>query len=132
VVNLVDVNTPNYCGQDSSNLTAKQERAAVKQYFEGATASAEVDGQSVQAVRVLSNPFAATFPASNIAGCSPPLPAGVYSPSIDEGYYVQLSPLSACPSSSPCHTIHFHGEIPSLGAVQDVTYNLTIVPVTLK
>ena len=53
------------------------------------------------------------------------LPAGIYSPSMDDGYHVLLSPLKAGP-----HTLQFHAESGTFS--QDVTYNLTVVPVSLK
>ena len=54
-----------------------------------------------------------------------PLPAGIYSPSMDDGYYVLLPALKVGP-----HTLQFHAKSGSF--VQDVTYNLTVVPVSLK
>jgi hypothetical protein len=53
------------------------------------------------------------------------VPAGVYSPSVDDGYYVLLKPLSV-----GNHTLHIHAE--STGFTLDVTYDLTVVPVQLK
>jgi len=53
------------------------------------------------------------------------VPAGIYSPAVDDGFYVQLNPLKV-----GSHTLHFHAENP--GFVEDVTYNLTVVPVLLK
>ena len=126
IVNVVNVNTPNICGQGNFNLTAKQLRAQIAQLIGGATnLSAEVDGTAVaNIVRVRSNVFAVALPADNVSGCAP---AGVYSPGVDEGFYVRLPPLSL-----GSHTIHFHGEVPGLGSVEDITYNLTVVATQLK
>jgi hypothetical protein len=55
------------------------------------------------------------------------VPAGVYSPSVDDGYYALLKPLSL-----GNHTLHVHAEIPSQSFVLDVTYNLIVKPVQLK
>jgi hypothetical protein len=51
------------------------------------------------------------------------VPAGIYSPSGDEGIYVKLNPLK-----KGNHTLHFHAENPSQN-FEDVSYNLTVVPV---
>jgi hypothetical protein len=95
--------------------------------------SATVDGHEVKKTslrRVQSDPFVAALPADNIFGrdaCKPgvPLPAGIYSPAVDDGIYVAVPPLN--PGQ---HTIHFHAESGTF--VEDVTYNLDIVPVLLK
>ena len=95
--------------------------------------SVTVDGNDVKKTllrRVQSDPFVAALPADNIFGpdgCTPgvPLPAGIYSPSVDDGLYVTVPPLNPGP-----HTIHFHAESGTF--VEDVTYNLDIVPVLLK
>ena len=85
---------------------------------------------------VVTDPFEAALPAENLFGpdgCSKGVPVspGIYSPAIDGGDYVSLPPLSP-----GVHTIHFHGEsdsnvFPST-VKQDITYNLTVVPVSLK
>jgi hypothetical protein len=62
-----------------------------------------------------STPFSVVLPANNILG----VPAGVYFPFVDSGYYVLLTPLSAGP-----HTIHFAGSL--TGFSLDVTYFLTV------
>jgi hypothetical protein len=62
------------------------------------------------------------------------LDAGIYSPSIDTGYYVQLEPLS-----DGIHTLHIHAENPAFQPPPpqppfsiDVTYTLTVVQVSKK
>lgn len=42
-------------------------------------------------------------------------------PTVDDGYYVMLAPLS-----TGRHVVHFHGEVPDFGVVLDVTYKLTV------
>jgi hypothetical protein len=70
--------------------------------------------------RVQSDVFALAVPADNIGGCA----AGVYSPSVDDGYYVTLDPLKVGP-----HKLRIRVTAPfSL----DVTYNLTVVNVSDK
>jgi hypothetical protein len=70
----------------------------------------------------LSHPFSFMLPADNVFTvlANVPLPAGIYFPAVDSGYYVLLNPLS--PGQ---HTIHFTGGF-SGGFSLDVTYNLTI------
>ena len=72
--------------------------------------------------------FAVTLPADNLFG----IDAGTYSPAIDDGFYVMLKPLSV-----GTHALHFKGAssgCPLIGGPfgVDVTYNLTVVPVSLK
>jgi hypothetical protein len=133
VINSFFINTPN-CGQGGQNLTVKFMRTLVKPLIDAAQqVSVTVDGNDVKKTllrRVQSDPFVAALPADNIFGpdaCAPgvPLPAGIYSPSVDDGLYVTVPPLNPGP-----HTIHFQAQSGTF--VQDVTYNLDIVPVLLK
>lgn len=62
-----------------------------------------------------STPFSLFLRADNILG----VPAGVYFPAVDSGYYVLLTPLS-----SGIHTFHFVGSL--TGFSLDVTYFLTV------
>jgi hypothetical protein len=55
-------------------------------------------------------------------------PAGSTSPSVSDGYFVMLKPLSVGQ-----HTIHFGGtaDLTPLGGplfIQDITYNITVSP----
>jgi hypothetical protein len=75
---------------------------------------------------VISDPFEVALPPDNVFSC----PADIYSPAVDAGYYASLPPLSR-----GAHMLHFHGESDSnfFGhVVQDVAYNLTVVPVSLE
>ena len=56
-----------------------------------------------------------------------PCAQGIYSPAVDDGYYVLLKKLDA-----GSHIVHIHAEIPSSDFVTDVTYHLTVVPLNLK
>jgi len=125
VVNYVNVNTPS-CG--TGNQSAAELRAQSAPVIDGATnLSVQVDGRQVERLpRVKSEVFAISFPADNIFGLAC-LPAGTYSPAVDDGFYVLLEPLKVGK-----HTLHIHGEIPSISFVLDVTYNLTVIPVLLK
>lgn len=62
-------------------------------------------------------------PCANIGN----VPAGIFSPGVDDGFYVLLNPLKA-----GNHTLQFHAENRSQNFSTDVTYNLTVVPVSLK
>ena len=134
VINSVQINTPNVCGQ-SGNLGVEALRALSAPFIDAATnLSVQVDGKPVEDLfRVKSKVFATTFPADNIfnapcvGGGLGTVPAAVYSPSVDDGFYVLLRPLSV-----GSHTLHIHAEVPSQMFAVDVTYDLTIVPGQLK
>ena len=130
VVNYVNINTPGVCGQ-VDNYTARQLRAMIKPIIDGATnLSVTIDGRRVKDLdRIESIVFEVTYGADNIfvAPCAGDSPPGTYSPAVDDGYYVLLKGLE--PGT---HTLHIHGELPSINAVQDITYYLNIVPVSLK
>jgi len=133
VINNVNFDTPNACGQDSTPLPSSYYRGLAAAFIDGASnLSVSVDGNSVtQLHRVQSKVFWVALPEDNLfaAACAPfgGLPAGIYSPAVDDGIYVRLNPLAV-----GSHTLQFHAENPSLGFVQDVTYNLVVVPVVQK
>jgi len=64
-----------------------------------------------------STPFTLNLDADNLLG----IPAGVYYPAVDSGYYVLVPPLPAGQ-----HTIHFAGTIAAFSFSLDVTYNITV------
>lgn len=70
------------------------------------------------------------MPGNNIfdAECSNNggVPARVYSPAVDDGYYALLEAL---PPGK--HTVIFHVEVRGQ-SIGDVTYHLTVVPVLTK
>ena len=134
LVNGVDINT---AAQPVNELRAEIAGCMDAAY----NLSLEVDGQAIPArelmrSRVLSVPFVTVLPANGVPTI-PPTPAGIYSPSVDDGYYVMLKPLPVGP-----HTLHFTGASPgcdypptgfhSPAISVDVTYQLTIVPVSLR
>jgi hypothetical protein len=127
VINSVVVNTPDICGQVGS-LSVEEERALAAPIINNATnLSVELDGTAIQPQRVQSEVFAAALPDDNIfvQPCAGDAPGGIFSPSIDDGFYVLLKPLAI-----GTHTLHFHAE--SGGFVEDVTYELTVVPVLVS
>jgi hypothetical protein len=58
-----------------------------------------------------------TVPTDNVLG----LAAAVYTPDVDEGFYLMLAPLC-----SGHHTIHFTGNNVDLGYTLDITYHITV------
>ena len=132
IVDNVNVNAPNVCGQGPANVSVKDLQAANTAFIDGVTnAGAEVDGQPVKKLsRVSSEVFAAALPEDNYfdspcmgAGLGN-VPAGIYSPAVADGLYVLLKPLAA-----GSHTLHFHADNPSQGFSLDVTYHLNVVAV---
>ena len=133
LVNGVDVNT--------ADQPVWELRAEVAGCMDHAfNLSLKVDGHAIPSrelmrSRVRSIPFVAVFPADGVP-TTPPTPAGIYSPAVDDGYYVMLRPLPV-----GTHTLHFTGASPGCDYPPtnmhidpisvDVTYQLTVVPVTL-
>ena len=124
VLNVVDVNT--------TTQSAGELRAETAPCLDAATELTVVlDGQAVSRLcdkhRVRSVVFELALPDGNLFG----IPAGVYSPAIDDGFYVMLRPLSL-----GAHTLHIVGAsagcalLGTSGFSVDVTYNLDVVPVS--
>jgi hypothetical protein len=131
IANAINFNTPNVCGQGPTNLTVKDMRALSKATIDGVDRLALfVDGKNARTLvqRIQSPVFSVALPENNIfdAECRGVgnVPARVYSPAVDDGYYVLLAPLS--PGH---HTISYHVEGNVAG---NVLYHLTIVPVSTK
>jgi hypothetical protein len=128
VINSVNVNTPNVCGQGPGDMSVGDLRSQVAPFIDNATKlSVLVDGKTQTMSRVKSDVFDVVLPEDNIfdGPCGSNVPAGVYSPAIDDGYYVMLNPLSAGP-----HSLKIHAESGSFNL--DVKYDLNVVPVKLK
>jgi hypothetical protein len=133
VINSLQINTPNVCGQGPQNIPVKDLRQFASAGLAGAIFSVEIDGKPYNNIsRVQSSVFATALPADNVfnapcigAGLGS-VPAGIYSPSVDDGFYVRLNPQFLQPGS---HTVHIHAASPFL---IDVTYNLAVVPVLKK
>lgn len=129
VINQDEINAPNVCGDGPENSSVKDLRAAAKAAIDSVSGlSLQVDGTNVKGLlqRIKSTVYEIALPEDNVfnAPCgSPGVPGGIYSPAVDDGYYVLLKPLK--PGE---HKIHFEGN----GGFEDVTYTLTVVPVSLK
>jgi hypothetical protein len=132
VINNVVFNSPGICQSDVS-YSVDELRAQIAPFIDSATnLYVKVDGKRVSGLmRIKSDVFATALPDDNLfnAPCTSQglgtIPAGVYSPSVDDGYYVLLKPLSI-----GRHVLHIHAE--SQGFVLDVTYTLIVVPVHLN
>ncbi len=104
----------------------------LRQIVEGVTngtSSLEVDldGKSLKDLktdfRVQSVVFEYTLPANNeLQALGVNVPAGTYSPAVDDGVYVMLKPLH-----KGKHLLHFAATFPG-GFAFDITYHLTITP----
>jgi hypothetical protein len=133
VINFVGIDTPNACGQDSTPLPSSVYRAQAADFINGAAnLSARIDGQPIKNLhRVQSQVFAVALPQDNLfaPACAQfgGLPAGIYSPAVDDGVYVRVDQLAVGQ-----HTLQIHAENPSQGFVLDVTYTLKVVPVVEK
>lgn len=132
VVNFVNINTPDLCGVPSQSQSVRELRDQSAPFVDSAkNLAVEVDGQSLKHLaksRVQSIPFEVSVPADNLfTALGVCFPSGIYSPAVDDGFYVLLKPLAV-----GLHTIHIHGELPAAGSVVEVSYNLTVVPVNLK
>lgn len=136
VINSVNINTPNVCGQDEKNIPVATLRDQIVPFIDGATKlSVQVDGKQIKKLlqRIQSPVFAVALPEDNVfdepctsAGLGN-VPVGIYSPAVADGFYLTLEPLEI-----GNHILRFHAENPDAGFVEDVTYNLTVVPVLLQ
>ena len=130
VINQVAFNSPN-CGQGPDNISVKDLRKATADFIDSvslADLSVELDSHPIHDFeRVQSDVFAMALPADNIVLCAlaPPVysPAAIYSPAVDDGYYVKLDHVKVGP-----HTLHILAAPFNL----DVTYDLTVVKVLHK
>jgi hypothetical protein len=134
VINSVNIDTPNVCGQDANRIPVADLRALSAAFVDGGeNLRVDVDGEPVGALhRVQSKVFEVALPEANLfddpCAAVGGLPAGIYSPAVDDGFYVKLQPLAVGD-----HTVHIHAENPSgTGFLVDVTYDLTVVPVVTK
>jgi hypothetical protein len=133
VINSVSIDTPTVCGQGPERIPVEDLRAMSAAFIDGTTnLLVEVDGQPMRNLpRVRSKIFAVALPEENLFDdpCASlgGVPAGIYSPAVDEGFYLRLRPLEV-----GRHTLRIHAENPSAGFTLDVTYDLTVVPVVQK
>lgn len=130
VINSVNIDTPNVCGQGTERIPVAELRALSAAFVDGATDLAvTLDGKPVSdLLRIESNVFEVALPEENLFDqpCTGlgGAPSGIYSPAVDDGIYVLLESLK-----KGQHELRFHAENPSQNFVSDVTYHLTVVPV---
>jgi hypothetical protein len=129
VINSVNVNSPNLCGQGQANISVKDLRVGPKGFIDGSSDLAvELDDKPVYIERIRSAPFEVALPHGNIFDlfCGGPGSggSGIFSPSVDDGYYAKVDPLK--PGK---HKLHIHAANHSQGFTLDVTYQLTVVKV---
>lgn len=131
VINSVSVDTPGVCGQDANRIPVSELREINRAFVDGAAnLSVELDGIPIQKLRrVESKAFQLAVPEDNLFDplCPGGLPAGIYSPAVDDGFYVRLDPFEVGE-----HTLRFHAENPQAQFVLDVTYHLSVVPLIKK
>ena len=130
VVNAVQINTPNICGQQGA-LSISTLRAMAATFIDGTSGlSVSLDNKPVTALlRIKSVVFGTDLPSDNVfdafCGGANSVPANIYSPSVDDGIYVLLEPLKVGQ-----HSLHIHAENPSQNFVEDVTYVLSVIRIT--
>lgn len=129
VINSVNIDAPNICGQGPERTPVSQLRAASAGFIDGAANIAvELDGRRIaRRPRVRSDVFSVALPERNLfdAPCASlgGVPAAVLAPAVDDGFYVLLGRLER-----GRHTLRIRAENPSQNFTLDVTYNLNIVP----
>ena len=128
IINTVWINLPDYGDDPLSDEQRAFARSIIAPFIDNAfDLSCTIDGVAVQnlgAYRTATadgSEYLITLPEDNITGF---LPAGTYGPSVDDGIYLMLAPLSRGQ-----HTIHLTSA--STGSALgdfalDVTYHLTI------
>jgi hypothetical protein len=134
LINVVDINV--------ASQSVRELRAEVAGCLDAVTTlSLRVDGEALPSrllwrSRVRSIPFAAVIPPEGVP-TMPPLPAAIYSPAVDDGYYVMLKPLpvgthtlSFIASSRGCDYVPTGFNVDPWSV--DVIYQLTVVPVALR
>ena len=130
VINEINFDTPGQCGQGDP-LSSSYYRGLSAAFVNGAAnLSVTLDGQSVGPMhRTLSQVFEVVLPDDNIfaGACAPDLTGGIYSPAVDDGFYVRLNPMAV-----GSHRLHIHAENPTAGFALDITYNLNVMPVVKK
>ncbi len=124
IYNYVWVNTPEFGDDPWSEEQEAFARAVLAWLVDlGTELACEIDGRPVENISAYrcqtpeDGEYMVTFPEDSVW-----LPAGTYGPSVSDGYYFMLAPLSAGQ-----HTIHFHAAVPLFDWSLDVTYHITVV-----
>jgi hypothetical protein len=99
VINSVNIDTPNVCGQGPERTPVGELRASSAAFVNGAVdVAVRLDGKRISNLaRVKSKVFAVALPEDNLfdAPCASAggVPAGIYSPAVDEGIYSLIKDL---------------------------------------
>jgi hypothetical protein len=129
IINVASINTPNVCFQGPEDDSVEALRLAAATFIDNASdVAATLDRKPIHHLRrIESDVFDVTLPADNILNptCVPSVPAGVYSPGVDDGIYAFLKPLDV-----GRHELHFHATNGDF--FLDITYHLIVVPVRRK
>ena len=130
IVNSVQVNTPFICGQ-SGPLSVADMRKNTAFFIDGVSGvTATLDSAALTGIRrIQSTPFVTALPVANIFvdPCGGDSPAGVFSSSVSDGYYVKVDGLSV-----GTHTLQFTAANTEAGFNLNVTYTLDVRSVTAK
>lgn len=132
IANSVNINVPNVCGQGADNVSVADLRAISAESINAITKiTITVDGKPIKKPhRVRSDVFDVALPENNVFDepCIDlgGVPAGIFSPAVDDGFYVRLEHLAVGD-----HILQFSAET-ATGVIQNVTYHLTVVPVLSK
>jgi hypothetical protein len=124
VINSSFVYVPD-CGDP--NFSIAELRALLAPFIDAASGlSVVLDGRSIQRLRrVGSQVFPTVFPRRNVLGADCIVPGKVYSPSLDDGYYVLLPGLRA-------GTHHLRIRATAQDFLVDTSYTLHVTKVTLR
>ncbi len=126
IVNVED-SAPEEIATGNPSFTINSMRQLVQDGTNGAAGlKVDLDGKSLDNLKtkflVTSVAFEYTLPANNeLQALGLAIPAGTYSPAVDDGVYVMLKPLA-----TGHHLLHFAAGFPSSGFAFDITYRLTI------
>lgn len=134
VANYAQVNTPGDCGQNEPLAVAEMRSNLAPLIDSINIRTVTVDGVAVGGItRVRSVPFVTALPKDNlfVAPCTNQSPAGqrpgIFSPSVGDGYYVKIDGLKAGK-----HLLQFTAKSNAGTFDHTVTYDLTVVPVSLR
>jgi hypothetical protein len=128
VINSVNFDAPNVCGQGAESIPVEELRATSAAFIGGATdLSVSLDETPIRSLRrTQTKVFQLALPPQNlfdgVCAAFGGLPAGIYSPAVDDGVYVKLDHL---PLGD--HDLHFLAANPAAGFALDVKYHLTVV-----
>lgn len=134
VINSINFNTPNVCGQDGNAIPVRDLRSYSAGYInqvDKASISVTIDGTAISSTRLQSPVFEVALPENNVfdtpckAAKLGNVPAGIYSPAVDDGYYVTVNSLE-----QGTHKLHFQVKDFTGATLQDITYKLNVVRVS--